>query len=137
MTFTQLIEKVGALSDAISDHNEREGRKAHPHYPWIYPGEPEALPAPEQAELERLLEALPAETLYEVALVLDVGLFWKPVDDVPGLLEEAKRHFGKPDAALWSLVNQRGLSEEYIDGLSRLAKAGFDPDRPITVPLAA
>lgn len=136
MTFTQLLNRVAELSDRRAEKWAAETRAALPDYPFVRPGDVEPEPPAEEAELKALLSSLPDETLYAVAMVLWVGTWGFPVDDLPALKEKIKDRFGERESAIRRLISIAGMSLEMADGIERFRRGGHEVENLIH-PVAA
>jgi hypothetical protein len=71
MKLSEALQKIIALSSAALEYWETELPKRHPKYPFVFPGEPETPPPPEQKKLAKLFASLPDEMIYQIALIVD------------------------------------------------------------------
>ncbi len=127
MKLSQVIQEMIRLSQAINDYWEAEGPKRHRDYPLMYPGEDPGPPPPEEKQLQELLEGLPDDALYKIALIRELGWGRFGTDNLAAEFQTLKEDYGpRPEAiAVLSGVTAYQLEE----GLAALQKAELDVDK--------
>ena len=130
MKLSQVLPEVIRLSQAISDYWETELPKRHPNYPLVYPGEDSGPPPPEEKTLRDLLDGLPEDALYKIALIMHLG--FRALRNGQACLgipegEGGVRAAGSRRLPDWQ--RRRSLGDELSDGLEILGKAGIDVDK--------
>ena len=129
MKLSQVLPEVIRLSQAISDYWETELPKRHPHYPLEYPGEDSGPPPPEEKTLRDLLDGLPEDALYKIALVMYLGCRHFGTDKLASEYQRLKEEFGPREEAVAVLAAMASLGDDLSDGLEELRKAGIDVDK--------
>ena len=128
MDLSKTIEEVISLSEEIQAYWEAELPKRHPDYPFVHSGEDSGPPPPSEERLKELLENLPKEVIYTLALIMYVGRGDFGTDDLAGHYKEVKRMFDKPTAAIRQMMQKSLLADHLRDGLDELRKSGVDVD---------
>jgi len=128
MNLSSIVEEVIALSEAAQAYWDRELPKRHPEYPIIRPGEDSGPPPEEENKLRLLLTGLPPDTLYKLALIMNLawGNFTK--DDLADRFEDLKKTRGEPEWLVAQMVEKGSLAEDLFDGLEQLKKHHIDVD---------
>ncbi len=128
MAFSDIVNEVIALSDAVQAYWSRELPKRHPEYPLVRPGEDSGPPPEEKEKLRRLLTSLPPDELYKLALIrsLVYGNFTR--DDLADRFEALKKELGNPEWLVTLLVEKGSLADDLSDGLEELKKKHIDVD---------
>jgi hypothetical protein len=128
MALSNLVKEVIALSSAAHDYWERELPKSHPNYPLVNEGDDDPPPPEEEKKLEKLLHSLPADVIWQLALI--AYLPWGKVrtDDLPGGVVALKRRFETPERAANRLLSISPLASYLSDGLEELKNSGIDVD---------
>ena len=129
MKLSQVLPEVIRLSQAASDYWETELPKRHPNYPLVYPGEDSGPPPPEEKMLRDLLDGLPEDALYKIALIMRLGFGRFGTDKLASEYQRAKEEFGPREEAVAILAATAPLGEDLSDGLEELRKAGIDVDK--------
>lgn len=129
MKLSQVLPEVIRLSQAVSDYWETELPKRLPNYPLVYPGEDSGPPPPEAKTLRDLLDGLPEDTLYKIALIMRLGFRRFGTDKLASEYQRAKEEFEPREAAVAILAEAGSLGDELSDGLEILGKAGIDVDK--------
>ncbi len=128
MKLATIVNKAVSLSEAMYRYWETEGRKHHPHYPLVYPGEEEVPPPPQMKKLRELLSSLPEETLYKLALIKDVGQRRWRISDLQGGYQELREDWENP-SRLIEMLTEAPLEDSLPEGMARLKEAGIDIDK--------
>ena len=115
MKLSQVIQEMIRLSQAIDDYWEVEGPKRHRDYPLMLPGEDSGPPPPEEKQLHELLEGLPDDTLYKIALIMYLGRRRFGTDNLAAEYQSLKEDFGPRAEAIAVLMRASDLELE--DGL--------------------
>ena len=129
MKLSQLVQEVIRLSNVIGNYWDTELRKRLPDYPIMRPGEDEGPPSPEEQTLRELLEGLPEDTLYKLALLMYLGHGRFGTDHLAAEYMELKETFGPRDEAVAVLAGDYSLGYYLSRGLEELKKAGIDVDK--------
>ena len=82
MKLSAAIDKVIELAKVIHAYWETELPKRHPDYPIANPGEEPVPPPPEEKKLAKLLASLPADMVYQIGLIAELGQRQFSVSDV-------------------------------------------------------
>ena len=127
MKLSQVLQEVIRLSQAIDDYWEAEGPKRLRDYPLVYPGEDPGPPPPEEKQLQELLEGLPDDTLYKIALIRDLGQGRFGTDSLAAEFQTLKEEFGPRPEAIAVLTGVTAYQLE--EGLAALQKARMDVDK--------
>lgn len=125
---SEIAREVINLADAASAYWESELPKRHPDYPIVHPGEDSGPPPPEEAKLQALLMALPADFLYKLALIRSIGRGDFGTDDLPGHYEALKKAVRKPARVAFQMMETVPLADDLADGLAELQKNHIDAD---------
>lgn len=128
MKLSETIKKVIALAETTRDYWDTELPKRHPNYPLVNPGEDSPPPPPEEKKLKHLLQRLPEEDVYKVALIMHLGRGDFGTNDLAGNYEELKKSYVTPDWAADRMVRKADLADYLLDGLAELEKNGMDVD---------
>jgi hypothetical protein len=134
MKFSEVVARVIDLATTINNYWETELPKQHPKYPLVDPNVPDPPPPPQEEELRQFLLSRPADEVYKLRALADVG------SGVPATeFEKRWRRFMKdrPDAR-WEiehLVRYPPLADGLIDGLAEMSVQNIDVDagRPAIV----
>ncbi len=128
MKLATIVNKAVSLSEVMYRYWETEGRKHHPHYPLVYPGEEEVPPPPQMKKLRELLSSLPEETLYKLALIRYVGEGRFDTSELQQGYQYARDYWEKP-AQLLEMLVEAPLEDSLPEGMESLKKAGIDLDK--------
>jgi hypothetical protein len=129
MKLATAMSKVRALAELIRDYWERELPKRHPHYPLVYDGEDDGPPPPEEKKLRQLLARLPGETLYKIALIMNVGGHAVPVSDLGGGYQQLQEEFENPSDLASFLTVRAQLADDLEEGVEMLESQHIDLDK--------
>jgi len=135
MKLSQVIRKVIRLGDASRAYWDRELPKHHPHYPVIRPEDRSAPPPPEDAQIQALLESLPEDQLYAVALLTYVGRGDLTADDLIPAYLTIKQILPNKELAIAQITGQKTLGEYLTDAVAEIQKRHIDLDN-VTFPSA-
>jgi hypothetical protein len=134
MKFSQTVNKVLALAEAVRDYWNVELPKRHPDYPFVNEGDEDGPPPPEQKKLKKLLASLPEDSIYKIALIMryNRGPSGKkcPTDN----LEVVKQWYETPEEAAVLIADNAALADELSYGLEEMKIAGFDVDHLTLTP---
>ncbi len=128
MTLSNTANEVIRLAERIREYWDVELPKRHPNYPIIDASEDSGPPPPEEAQLRKLLDGLPADTIYELILLMYLGRGDIDTRDLAGDLQQMRDTFPKPAHAISQMVGKVPLGEYLSDGLERLRNDGIDVD---------
>jgi hypothetical protein len=135
MKLSETANEVIALAEAIRDYWDAELPKRHPDYPLVHPGEDDGPPPPEEKQLKNLLEHLPADVIYKLALIANLGWGDCKTADLGKQYQKVKEKYGPPDEAAAYLASQPSLEDDLTDGLAQLKKNGIDVDQLVLTPV--
>jgi len=133
MKLSEVVPEIIALAQATSNYWERELPKRYKNYPRMEEGEEDGPPPPEQVKLKELLATLPAEWLYALLAVADLGSRGLRVAEFASYHKRLLREW-PPPALVNGLANRAALAEDLADGLDKLSAQGLDIDMA-TAPL--
>ncbi len=128
MALSDVVKEVMTLANAAHQYWERELPKRHPNYPLVNEGEDSGPPPPEETKLEEMLEHLPDEVIWQLALIVYLGRGNFARDDLPTSYKKIKREFEKPEWAVNQLLVMSPLADYLSMGLEALNKRGIDLD---------
>ncbi|MCI0379917.1 MAG: DUF3775 domain-containing protein [Gemmataceae bacterium] len=128
MKLSETAQKVIALAEAIRKYWETELPKRHRDYPLIRAGEDSGPPPPEEKKLKNLLEKLPNNDIYKLALIMFLGRGDFGTDELPAKYKALTETFGKPEQAASRLIAKGALADYLNDGLVQLKKNAIDID---------
>jgi len=134
MKFSQTVNKVLALAQAVHDYWSVELRKRHPRYPFVNEGDEDGPPPPEQKKLKKLLASLPEDDIYKLALILRYNRGYSGKKNPTDYLEEVKQRYETPEEAAWLMAEDAALADGLSFGLEELQLAGFDVDDLTLIP---
>lgn len=126
MTLVKTAERVIDLANRVQKYWEDELPKKHPSYPLIKPGEASVKPPPQEKELQTLLTKLPANTIYELGLLMSLGKGEIETTELGDYLQTIKRHFEKPRLLAMYLAENVSLGTYLSDGLTALKRNRID-----------
>ncbi len=129
MKLSQLVPEVIRLSNAVGDYYDAELPKRLRDYPIMGPNEDEGPPPPEEEKLRELLDGLPDDTLYKLALLQYLGHGSFGADRLAAEYADVKETFGPRDAAVAVLAGDYSLGYYLSRALEKLKAAGIDVDR--------
>jgi hypothetical protein len=129
MKLATVVDKVRALAEVVRDYWARELPKRHPHYPLEYPGEDDGPPPPEEKKLRQLLARLPVETLYKVAMIVNLGWRNFPVSELPNRYQEFREFFDTPSSVIEWLIGLVSAAEYLEDGMEMLEAQHIDLEK--------
>jgi len=128
MKFSQTVNKVLALSQAIRDYWSVELPKRHPNYPFVNEGDEDGPPPPEQKKLTKLLASLSEDDIYKIALITRYSRGYSGKKCPTDYLEEVKQWYETPEEAALLMAESPALAGELSYGLEELKTAGYDVD---------
>lgn len=127
MQFSEVVKRVIDLATAISAYWEAELPKRYPNYPLVGPGEEDPPPPPQEEELRQFLLSRPAEEVYKLRALADVGSGVPAVD-----FEKRWRRFMKdrPETGreIENLLRYPPLADGLIDGWAQFSARNIDID---------
>lgn len=127
MPFSDIVNKVIALSEATHAYWATELPKRHPEYPLVRPGEDDGPPPPEEEKLRQLLTGLSTDDLYKLALIMFLGGGRFTTNDLVARFEALKDQRGKPELVT-QMVETAPLADYLLDGLEELKRHHLDVD---------
>jgi hypothetical protein len=104
MKLSEAAKEVIALAEAIGRYWDAELPKRHPDYPFVRAGEDSGPPPPEEKQLKELLARLPADIVYQLALLMYLGRGDFGTDDLPGHYKAITETFPKPARATSQMI---------------------------------
>ncbi len=128
MKLSQALQEMIRLSQAINDYWETELPKRHRDYPLVRPGEDSGPPPPGEQTLRELLEGLPDDTLYKIALIMYLGRGRFGTDKLAAEFQTLKEDFGPREEAIAVLANP-SIGYYLEEGLAELQRARIDVDK--------
>lgn len=128
MKLSEVVQEVIRLGDASRAYWDRELPKHHPHYPVILADEPSAPPPPEDAQIQALLENLPEDQLYAVALLMYVGRGDFTADRLIPAYRTIKGILPSQELAIAQITGQKTLGEYLTDAIAEIQKRHLDLD---------
>ena len=94
-------------------------------------------PAPQEAQLRKLLMALPEDMIYKLILIVYLSLEYFGTQALAKRFEEIKDEFGNPESAVSFLVGIGSLGYLLTEGLARLSQDKIDVDKLLRKPARA
>lgn len=128
MNLSDAINHVMDLAGKVRDYYDTEFPKWHPNYPLVNPDEADPPPPPEEGELMRFFQSLPADTVYRVALILYLGRGHYGTDDLARGFEDMHGLFADSEQAASQMVAYSPLADYLEFGLEALRDRGIDVD---------
>jgi hypothetical protein len=125
---SETAQQVIALGEAIRNYWDTELPKRHPDYPFVHPGEDDGPPPPEEKQLKDLLERLPEDDLYKLALIMHLGQGYFGTEDLASHYQALKERFETPDWAIVHIMTKAPVGDDLTEGLAELKKSGIDVD---------
>jgi hypothetical protein len=129
MTISEAASRAIALASKVYDYYSTELPKRYPRYPLVDLDEESVPPPPEERELRDFLASLPAETVYQLLLLLYLGRGYFGMDELAGSYESLKSGYRDPQEASGQLLRAGSLAEDLADGLEELRKHNINVDR--------
>ena len=129
MKLSKVVERVIDLGRAVREYYEVEERRRHPHYPLIYPGEPETPPPLEKQQLRDFLASLEPEMVWQLLAIMDLGRELFGIEDLPSYYEELKNQPVGPEMAISQMVEKAPLADYLEDGITELKKQKINIDK--------
>ncbi len=128
MKLFEVIQEVIRLGDASQAYWDRELPRHHPRYPVILDGEQPAPPPPEDAQIAKLLENLPDNQIYVVALLTYVGRGDFTADHLGSKYEAVREMLPTRELAIAQITGQKTLADYLADALAEFQKRHIDLD---------
>jgi len=128
MSFSQTLDQVVTLATAIRDFWHAELPKRHARYPFVSPDEDSGPPPREAAELDQLLHSLPAEEIYKLLLITQMGIGAVSSHDLYQGYERLRDRYPTPTQAAMIISGNAALADYLTDGIEELKSAGIDID---------
>jgi Protein of unknown function (DUF3775) len=128
MKLSEAVTKVIGLAQVMREYWETELPKRHPSYPVMNPGETPVPPPPEEKELEKLFASLPADMVYQIGLIMNLGRGDFDVREVPEYYRALKENFDPRELAS-EMTYKAPLADYLRDGLAELKKSKIDVDK--------
>jgi hypothetical protein len=128
MTLSEVVREIIRLGDASRSYWDRELPRDHPHYPLIVAGEKETPPPPEDAQILSILENLPEDQLYAVALLMYLGRGDVIATQIPSAFLTVKKILPSKDLAIDQLMSQTALAEYLADAVAEAQKRHINLD---------
>jgi hypothetical protein len=126
MKFSEVVNRVIELSRAAHAYWDVELPKRHPKYPLVDPDVSDPPPPPEEDELRQLLLSRPAEEVYKLDALSDVGN-GVPVSDYEARWRRRMKIFPDVAVAIEGLIG-KPLADGLTDGLAQLSSRHIDID---------
>jgi hypothetical protein len=134
MKFSETVNKVLSLAQAVRDYWSVELPKRHPRYPFVNEGDEDGPPPPEQKKLKKLLASLPEDDIYKIALIMRYNRGYSGKKCPTDNLEAVKQWYETPEAAALLMAENAALAGQLSFGLEELKTAGFDVDHLTLTP---
>jgi hypothetical protein len=135
MKLSEVVREAIRLGDASRAYWDIELPKHHPHYPVILAEERSAPPPPEDARIQALLNSLPEEQVYAVALLTYVGRGDFSVDRLVPAYRTIKEILPNKELAIDQITGQKALGEYLADAMAEVQKRHINLDS-LTFPSA-
>jgi hypothetical protein len=129
MKLSTVVHKVIDLGHAIADWCEEELPKRHPNYPIINEGEEPSPPPPQQKTLRELLESLPEDMVWKIALIRNIGQRGIDPRGLQRQYEEVRERYDDAAEAIALMSGHPALGDDVEDGLAELKKHKIDVDK--------
>ncbi|MBL8798122.1 MAG: DUF3775 domain-containing protein [Planctomycetia bacterium] len=129
MRLSEATQRVIELARKISDYYTVELPKWHPQYPVVGQDEPTAPPPPEEVKLKDFLDSLPAEVVYQILAIMDLGREDIDAAELTGNYETLKEQYGDPQDAAALMLSNAALADQLTDGLAELQRRQISVDR--------
>ncbi len=126
---TEILPELLRLYEERSDYCENELPKMYADYPLVGPGEDPDPPLPQDAQIRELLERLPGDMVYQLILIMDLGLEHFGTQDLAEQFDAIKDDFGKPESARSFIVGLGSFASSLTDGLAKLEESQIDVDK--------
>jgi hypothetical protein len=128
MKLSEVVREVIRLGDASRAYWDTELPKHHPHYPVILAEERSAPPPPEDAQIQALLNSLPEEQLYAIAVLTYAGRGDFTVDRLIPAYQTIKDILPSKELAIAEITGQKTLSEYLTDAIAEIQKRHISLD---------
>ena len=134
MQFSEVVNRVHELATVINDYWRRELPKRHPNYPLVEPGVDDPPPPPQVKELQQFLLSRPAEEVYKIRAIVDVGS-GRPATDFNTRWQRLMKDDPDTHWQIAFLTVDYGLDEALTEGLEKLSAQHIDLDagQPVSV----
>lgn len=133
MHVSEAANKVIDLSAKIRDYYDAELPKRYPNYPLVELDQidtEDVPPPPEEKELKDFLATLPAETIYQLFLIMHFGRGGFGPKDLAVNYENIKEMIGDADEAVAEMMDLKAtLADELSDGLEELRQHKIIADK--------
>ena len=138
MSLSDAAAKVIDLAGKVRNYYSVELPKKYPDYPILVAEVAVPPSPPEEKKLRKFMKELPAETVFQLALLMYLGRGDYGVEELPGNYEALKETFGEPEAAARQMMDKAPLADYLSDGLAQLAEHGMDVNAlPLSKPKAS
>jgi Protein of unknown function (DUF3775) len=128
MKLSEVVREVIRLGDASRAYWDIELPRHHRHYPVILAEERPAPPPPEDAQIQALLNSLPEEQLYAVALLTYVGRGDFAVDRLIPAYRTIKEILPSKELAIAQITAQKTLGEYLTDAMAEIQRRHINLD---------
>ena len=135
MKLSEVVRELIRLGDASRAYWDTELPKHHPHYPVILAEERSAPPPPEDAQIQALLNSLPEDQLYAVALLTYLGRGDFTADHLIRAYQTIKEILPSMELAISQITGQKALGEYLTDAMAEIQKRHINLDS-LTFPSA-
>src|SRR5438552_19197997 len=98
MKLSEAVANVIGLAKVIREYWETELPKRHPDYPFVNPGEAAVPPPLAEKKLANLFASLPADTVYQIGLVMSLGRGDFDVNELADYYKTLKDNFDSATA---------------------------------------
>jgi hypothetical protein len=130
MTLSRAVQKVIDLAGAVRDYYETELQKRYPNYPLVDENAESVPPPPAEKELRAFLESLSIDILYQLYVIMNLGLGEFGASDVGKSYEELKDRIGDAEHAVAEMMHYKApLADRLTDGLEELRRHNIDVSR--------
>lgn len=137
MTRSETLKELIRLGERSRAYWDRELPKRHPRWPVVQSGEESGPSPPEDAEIAKILAALPEEDLFILCLLMYVGRGDFDMDHLKAAYQSIRNTFPSRELAIDQLLGKRALSEYLTDAWDEVQKRHINVDSPSFVTAAA
>ncbi len=125
---SEVIPKLIRLDEERSDYVFNELPKFYADWPLVGPWEDPEPPIPQKAQIRELLERLSEDLVYQLILIVYLGLQYFGTQDLAARFVEIKDEFDEPESARSFIVGLGSFASTLTDGLVKLEESQIDVD---------
>ncbi len=129
MKLEAAASKAIALAKTIRDYWATELPKRHPNYPLVDPDTDSGPPPPQEKTLRQFLLRLAPDTLYKLALIMDLGRSGFAPNNLLADYQAMREEFNSPRLMITQMMNQAPLADYLQEGMEILKAQQIDLDK--------